>query len=95
MQQMAGYPLPAGTPWTAYPQNGGSEQFPDMSYRSQELSPWEHEERRLGSLNKDHKAVSHHRVHSAPGQRLGPMELEGEAPRAVHEIGEGNGGVAK
>lgn len=85
-QQME-YPPAVSMPWTPYPRNGGSDQYYNASYRSQNLAPGEYEERRLGSLMKDNKAISPHRF---PNEVLRPTELEGEASRTVHEIGDGH-----
>lgn len=95
MQHMAAYPTAQGMPWTPYPQTGIHDQYYDSAYRSHDQSPGEHGQERMGSMMKDNTAASHRRVPSAPEEVLRPMELEGEIPSTVHEIGEGNGGVAK
>lgn len=93
IQQMAGYPSEQGMPWMPpYPQ---TDQYYSSGYRGQDVSPGEHEERRLGSMMKDHydhKTGQHLRV---PSEGLRPLELEGEGPGTVHEIGEGDGGGVK
>jgi hypothetical protein len=98
LQQMAAYPPQVGMPWTPYPQTGGAQDqyYHGGSYRSQDASPPSAgygEVGRLGSLLKENKmgAAQHHRVPSAPEEVLRPMELEGEGPGGVHEIGEGHG----